>query len=379
MDNPAALQVFDELRSTWDPDVVHVFHLQRLSASIPIASARSGLTTIYTPTDFWSMCPLNQLRLPDGRSCDGPDPDAMNCVAHIAVQGRHAYLAPLHRWIPTRLIGTALERLPAPLMTGRRSLDAVRTLQQRPRSMAHMLQSFDRIAAPTRAMAARLVAAGADPGRIRPLRYGIDVAELERCAPIGVTAALRLGFIGTLLQHKGAHVLIDAFRALDPLAPVSLSIFGDETSDASFVDDLRTLAGNDARIAFRGTFPPSDMARVLESVDVLVVPSLWDENAPLVVLAAQAARRPVVGSDVPGIAELVQEDVTGHLFTKGSVSSLSSVLTRLISDRGSLAAMAQSMPASRTVDDYAGDLLDLYEEARSQVESDGRRSNVATH
>lgn len=368
-ENPLALQVFNELNASWRPDVVHAFHIQRLSAAIPLASTGAGVPTVYTPTDFWSMCPLSQLRLPDGRTCDGPEENAINCIAHIAIQGNRAYLAPLHRWFPSRLIGSVLERLPPWHMANGRPFDAIRALQERPASMRRMLRSFDCIVAPTSAMVERLVSAGADPTRIRRLAYGLDVAHLELCAPIKPSATLRLGFIGNLQPHKGAHVLLEAFKALDPQADASLSIYGDETANPKFVAQLRALSNGDSRVVFCGTFTPVLMPRVLESIDVLVTPSIWDENSPLVVMAALAARRPVVGSDVPGIAELVVDGVTGHLFRRGDATALATVLTRLIVDRNRLGALARAMPRCRSIADYTGDLLQLYAEVKAQHEA----------
>ena len=63
---------FERLLDGYRPDVVHFFHLMRLSASLVDVCSRRRLPMVFTPTDFWFMCPTVHLRLPDGAHCDGP-------------------------------------------------------------------------------------------------------------------------------------------------------------------------------------------------------------------------------------------------------------------------------------------------------------------
>jgi glycosyltransferase involved in cell wall biosynthesis len=53
-------------------------------------------------------------------------------------------------------------------------------------------------------------------------------------------------------------------------------------------------------IKFCGTFPNKDIFTIFETIDVLIVPSVWFENTPLVIYSAQASNCPVIGSDLPG-------------------------------------------------------------------------------
>jgi len=65
------------------PDVVHFFHMLRMSASMVDASYRLGVPTVMTPTDFWLVCPTIQLLLPNNSLCTGPDVNSVNCLRHI--------------------------------------------------------------------------------------------------------------------------------------------------------------------------------------------------------------------------------------------------------------------------------------------------------
>jgi glycosyltransferase involved in cell wall biosynthesis len=89
-----------------------------------------------------------------------------------------------------------------------------------------------------------------------------------------------------------------------------------------------------------GAFEPDSFARVLEDLDLVVLPSLWQENSPLVLLSAQATRRPVVVSDMRGLTELVEHGVNGEVFPAGDADALASILRRLATDRSHLLALA---------------------------------------
>lgn len=365
-DNPVTAAAFSALIAKWRPDVVHCFHLLRLSASIPMRCAQQGIACILTATDFWSICPLNQLRLPDGDTCPGPDPDSANCVLHLAVQGRRARLAPLYRWVPNALVGAMLRIVPHDQPAASSNLSAARALQLRPAVTRRMLNTIDRIVAPTAYMAQRLKAFGAPARSIVELGYGIDTHHYANPRPLLAGSCMRIGFIGTLNEHKGAHVLIDALKFVDPAKDCSVCIYGDETFYPEYVEQLKTAAKSDPRITFCGTFNRTELPRVINDLDVLVVPSTWAENTPLVIFAAQAAGRPVIGSDVAGISEVIGENVNGRLFKVGSAPALATVLNDLLQSPAQLIKMAKQAIPAKDIRRYVADLLEVYDEVLTE-------------
>ena len=100
-------------------------------------------------------------------------------------------------------------------------------------------------------------------------------------AAAGTYAAIALGFLGTIVWHKGVHVLIDAIRAMPPGSCEAL-IFGNTQTFPDYVAQLRATAAG-LPVTFRGSFPNGDAAAAFGEIDVLAVPSLWPENSPLVI------------------------------------------------------------------------------------------------
>jgi glycosyltransferase involved in cell wall biosynthesis len=95
-------------------------------------------------------------------------------------------------------------------------------------------------------------------------------------------------------------------------------------------------------------------------IDVLVVPSVWHENAPLVIHSALAAGVPVVGSNQEGIAELIDEEKNGLLLDAGDAADLARQLKRLIAEPGLLAQLGRVGNPAKTVEESVDEVLALY-------------------
>src|SRR5262249_34937312 len=109
---------------------------------------------------------------------------------------------------------------------------------------------------------------------------------------------LRIGYVGTLVWHKGVHVLIDAVRAL-PRDTYELKIFGDPTTFPEYSAVLRRQAAG-LPVHFMGGFARDRVSDIYAEIDVLVVPSIWIENSPLVIHEAFMAGLPGVGAPIGG-------------------------------------------------------------------------------
>jgi glycosyltransferase involved in cell wall biosynthesis len=97
--------------------------------------------------------------------------------------------------------------------------------------------------------------------------------------------------------------------------------------------------------------------------DLLVVPSVWYENSPLVIVEGIATRTPMLVSDLGGMAELVEPGITGYHFKVGDVADLALRLTELISDRGRLDALYREAGPIKSVARDAEQIEEIYFES----------------
>jgi glycosyltransferase involved in cell wall biosynthesis len=125
---------------------------------------------------------------------------------------------------------------------------------------------------------------------------------------------LRLAFLGRFHATKGPHIVVQALRD-NPDLPVQLDLFGVRQGEAGdrYAAQLSAMIADDARIRMLPPIPSAHVIARLRHYDAVVVPSQWLETGPLVVLESFAARTPVIGSDLGGIAELVTGGVDGLL------------------------------------------------------------------
>ncbi len=357
--------LIDEVR----PDVAHVHHLTCLSTDLVVELTRRRVPIVFTLHDFWMICHRGQLLDLDYRLCRGPYPFGCGrCVGTsqrvVGSEGAGAGHDNPLRLRACRALGDLARR-----EAGRRQS------WKRLRHMRAICRQVDQFLAPSRTMQQRFLEFGIPDDRMVRHDYGIDLARLADARP-SPADRLRLGFLGSLMISKGAHVLLEAFAPLHPRA--SLHVYGDPVGyhgDDSYRHELAPLLAIPG-VHHMGSIPHARVPDALRSIDVLVAPSIWLENSPLVIREALAAGIPVVTSDIGGMAELVRHGENGLLFAAGSVSGLRAALLRLLDEPALLPALRAGIGAVRGVDEDADATYRIY---RSHIErslASGRRGGA---
>ena len=167
---------------------------------------------------------------------------------------------------------------------------------------------------------------------------------------------MKVGFLGSLVPHKGLHVLIDAVNMATH--DIRLTVHGSPDSNPAYYRELQT--GNLGRVRFAGVADPGDPYPTITQHDVMAIPSLWDENSPLVIHEAQAAGRPVIASNVGGIPELVRDGVDGILFPPGDAQALAQALDDLADQPDKLLEMGRQAKPPKLIDDHAAEIEEMY-------------------
>jgi glycosyltransferase involved in cell wall biosynthesis len=307
------------------PDVIHAYHVFHFGVPAVGRLAQSS-PLVLTATDFALACPYATLALPDGSACIGPSPDGRNCATHHLGRPAHNGLArrPGMLGLLDRAVG-GLARV-----AGIDSLENVRApVLRRMEASRRLLGAARRVLATSERIRGLLVSLGAPGRNIVVVPHQAPPIEVP-VRPLG--QPLRIGFLGVLLNHKGAHVLVDAVRRLPPDLPCEVIVRGDVNADPNYTAALRAQAAGDARIRIVDRVPQHRFGEALGEIDLLVVPSIWAENAPIVLLSALQAGRYVVVSDVPGLTEAVGGLHAGRAFPAGDGEALARVLVELVRD-----------------------------------------------
>lgn len=136
-------------------------------------------------------------------------------------------------------------------------------------------------------------------------------------------------FAGTVQRQKGVHTLVQAIACLkEKGCNIKLNIVG-QCNDAQYVEELQAAAPKDA-VSFCGF--SANIYDYFAAADLVVLPS-YEESFGMVLLEAMYAKKPVIGSRIGGIPDIIVEEHNGYLFTCGDAADLAEKMLRLYDDR----------------------------------------------
>jgi glycosyltransferase involved in cell wall biosynthesis len=227
------------------------------------------------------------------------------------------------------------------------------------------LKLCDRFVCPSAFLRDRYIEWGLPAGKMSVLENG----QPSRGAPGGAesqggTLNTRFVLLGQLSRFKGTLVLLEAARLLPKRIRdlVSIEIHGAIQFD---VDEFKAqfenrLKGLEDTVRFGGPYRPSDVHEIIQRSGWVIVPSIWWENSPLVIQEAFAAGRPVLCSNVGGMAEKVSHGVNGLHFRVGSASDLAARIEEAATNPGLWERLQAGVPAPPRIDATVDQLLALY-------------------
>lgn len=205
------------------------------------------------------------------------------------------------------------------------------------------------------------------PEKISVVPHGFDAASSPNESPRTPGDTLRVVALGRLEPIKGMDLLVRAMEQLPGLA-LTLDIYGIEQSETTtpFARQLRELVARDTRIRLLPPVAHQAVVPLLRQYEIIAVPSQWLETGPLVVLEAFAAGIPVLGANLGGIAEKVQDGVNGMLVPSFSVAAWRDALRALTQDRARCERLRAAVRPPRSMDAVAQEMQALYERVRER-------------
>jgi glycosyltransferase involved in cell wall biosynthesis len=283
-----ARQKMDALLASVRPQIAHVHNIyHHLSPSVLPLLMERGIPIVMTVHDLKLACPAYSM-LRGGKPCE-------RC------RGGKLYNVAVNRCIKGSLALSSLIMLEAYVH----------------RALKLYAANVDRFVVPSRFLLDKLVQWGWARERFIHIPNFVDI---DRFKP-GTETGRRFVYCGRLDEAKGVETLVRAAA----VARQPLTLIGSGPLEAR----LRALGGElGADIRFPGYLTKDAVAAAIAEARAVVVPSECHENAPLALLEAYAAGRPVIGSRIAGIPELIREDETGALYQTASVEALAEALAR---------------------------------------------------
>lgn len=182
--------------------------------------------------------------------------------------------------------------------------------------------------------------------KIKVIYNGIDVSRFRKACERKMLLKKEkcVGVIADLIPQKGHRTLIKAIKLIRNQIPIKVFIVGAPRSNTKWYEkELRKLVKNlglDEIVDFLGY--RSDVSRILNVLDLLIVPSSSFEACPRVILEAYACGIPVIGSHLGGIPEIIEEGVTGFIFQAKDEKDLAMKMLFLLQDDSKLEEMREN-------------------------------------
>lgn len=348
---------FHEFLAAYQPDLLHIQHTQFFGYDL-IRQARNTLgpvPLVYTLHEYLPICHRQgqMIRTRDQQLCEASSPQRCHeCFPELSPQA----------------------------------------FFMRQRFIQSHLTLVDLFLAPSRFLLERYVEWGIPREKIRYEEYGrqvsngADLPEQER-------PRTRFGFFGQINPFKGLNVLLKAMQILaeedrrgslgQALArPVDITAGqqGEERTYAgeaaahlwvhganldlnpgSFQNEIKALVeATTNNVTLAGRYAHNDLPGLMNNIDWVVVPSIWWENSPLVIQEAFQHGRPVICSDIGGMAEKVTDGVNGLHFRVGNPASLAQTIRRAVNSPGLWDRLRQGIPKVHRMDEHMAVLSDIY-------------------
>lgn len=375
-------RAFKEVLDDVKPDIVHLHHMNHLSLNLPTIAKTAGADVLYTLHDFWLMCPRGQFlqtgaaRNDPWKLCDGQENGkcAEQCYVgryasgiydNSSSQSEDDELQYWTSWIASRMKATrkACEHIDAFIAPSQYlrnkfvndfSLPAEKVIVEPYGFFRDRLANREE--APARSVLERDPYVFAYAGRHQPAK-GINLL---------VEAALKL------LQDTNSS---DSC-SLEHI-PFRVKIFGRQDANTSRALQRKIAECPDPRAGDLFSWEPEYVNKdivdkVFNEIDCLVVPSIWEENSPLVIHEAQQCRVPVITASYGGMGELVKDAVNGLTFQHRSADSLAEAMgkaaeqpagMKYLGEQGYLYSPDGQIPC---IEQHTETLLQLFQTMRSE-------------
>ena len=138
----------------------------------------------------------------------------------------------------------------------------------------------------------------------------------------------------------------------------NLELQSEEFRD-EFSELLDAAAGN---VTLVGQYERRELAQLMASVDWVIVPSIWWENSPLVIQEAFLCRRPVICSDIGGMAEKVGHGLNGLHFRTGDPEALAQAIRQAVGEPDLWRRLRAGISDVYSMEEHVSALTQLYRE-----------------
>jgi glycosyltransferase involved in cell wall biosynthesis len=306
--NTHAGQRFRAILNESKPDLLHTHLIDGMSATLWRRARQRRIPVIHTAHDYHLLCPRSLLLTRSLKLCDHPQlPCQMYRTWHL-----------------------------------------------------HTTRDVTIFCSPSQFLIEQHKKAGLMAKRTAVVRNGIPLPPPLTPKHWDKKAPRRFLFAARLTAEKGCQVVLDALKLMPPEFNFELYVAG----KGAFEDAFQDASFRDRRLRLLGYIQGDAKIKAFRQADCLILPSLWYENAPVVIIEAAAYGMGVIASRMGAIPEFITHEKNGLLFAPGDAAELAAAMQRTITEDGlaeRLAANNHSLIKTSSVAQMVDAYLEQYE------------------
>lgn len=323
-------QLMEKAIREFKPDVIHINNFQRqITYSIIEAAKKHKVPIVYTSHDLQAVCPASAM-LCKGQVCEKClYSSKFNCYKNKCVKD---------------------SKLKSLLC----SIEANEYKNKK------IYDKFDLIISPSDFVANKLKEGGIKAKIVTLHNY----ADLSKFSSYKIKDENFAFYFGRLSEEKGILNLIKAFSLQ---CNGHLYIAGDGPEKDNITNYIKEYKLGE-RIKLLGFLKQEEVKEYISKCSFVVVPSIWYENCPYSIIETLAIGKPIVGSIIGGIPELIEDGVNGYLYKYDDINELSKIISKLFLNselRKKMSNESKKLTSKNyDVNEYYKKLIELYKEVK---------------
>lgn len=319
---PNESSVYKHIIKEINPDIIHAGHLMYMNAFLK-AGKQLEIPYVLSLTDFWMICHKSQMLTDGGFLCSGPD-EGKQCKQLCMGLEKDYYE---NRFIQASQI----------LNESAANIVSSKFLHH---MMDYSIKNFKSINIP----------------------YGLNFSYLDvNNNYYKEDSKLNFLFSGTLSKHKGIDTVIKAFKNIKN-KNFTLNIYGDGPMREYVENEVK----NENNLNFLGSYSKEDTKKLIRENDIVLVPSAWYENNPIILQEMIAANLPPIVSNIGSLPEMIKHEETGFVFEMSNDNDLKNIIEQIIDNPIKLNKIKENMYQNYeviTIEQQVLAYLDIYENA----------------
>ncbi len=384
--DPKVRSLFIKLIEEERPGLVHFQHLAYLSGNLPEVAHQLKVPSIFTLHDYWPICFRSNLVRPDHGICPGPS-HGMYCASCngtsvaalstipgfpllskiINAQAIAKVVTAVAGIFPLRVV-SKMEEL---LKTRRRNAEvdsspdstAVRENLFRFEFFKKQFQFPRFVLSPSNHLKSRFEREGYREILVLPLGFH----EARKVDKLPFNGKLKIAYLGNILQNKGVGVILSELCGVPDMNMIEINIYGSMKDPyySSKVEEQARIYPKEV-VRFHGGYrSDKDLPGIMANNHVMVFPSLWEENYPLVIRETLLHGVPVIASNLGGVPEVIKNGINGFLFDPYKKGDLLDKVAFILKNPQILEKITEGarMTKIEKQDDHVSKICELYDRA----------------